>query len=79
VVRYSKAPSIKLPNFVPSENPSTRYLLPKFVDFVEDVTDKNTKTVNDTVSALRATTKNRIIDLMIIGSAETSTKEHDEA
>ena len=34
---YSKAPSIKLPNFI---------------DFVDGVTDRQTKTVNDVVSAL---------------------------
>jgi len=33
----------------PSDNLSTGYLLPNFVDFVESVTDK--KTVNDIVSA----------------------------
>jgi len=37
VVMYSKAPSIKLPNFI---------------DFVDGVTDRQTKTVNDVVSAL---------------------------
>ena len=40
-VAYSKAPSVKLPNFVPlSDNLSTRYLLlTKFVDFGDGVTD----------------------------------------
>ena len=35
---YSKVPSIKLPNFVPFDNTSITYLLPKFVDFVDGVT-----------------------------------------
>ena len=40
VITYSKAPSIKLPNFVST----TRYPLPKTVDFVDGVTDTQKQT-----------------------------------
>jgi len=42
VCQYAKFRSL-------SDNPSTWYLLPEFVDFVDSMTDKNThkKTVND--------------------------------
>jgi len=40
---YSKSPFINVPNFVPFWKPSTRYLLSKFVDFVDGVIDKNSK------------------------------------
>jgi len=53
VMMYSKAPSIKLPNFVPS----MRYLLPKFVNFVNGVANK--LTVNDVVYA--ATNKQMLL------------------
>jgi len=43
VVLYSKAPSIKLPNFIPFWKPSYEiYMLPKFVDFVDGVTGTQT-------------------------------------
>jgi len=38
--------SIKLLNFVPSENHSTRYRQPKFVYFVDGVTDKDANKQN---------------------------------
>jgi len=47
MMTYSKSFSIKLPNFVPfRKSLYRRYLLPKFVDFVDDVTfilTKNSK------------------------------------
>ena len=45
---HRKAQPTNVPNFIPSGNLSTRYLLPNFVDGIESVSDKVTdKTVND--------------------------------
>jgi len=47
MVTYSKASSIKLPNSH-SENPSMRYVLPKFVNSVDGLTNRHPqKMVND--------------------------------
>jgi len=40
---YSRTPVWTCQISSPSENPSTRYLLPNFVDFVDNVIDKNSK------------------------------------
>jgi len=48
---YRNSPSVKLPNFVPSDNPCTIYLLPNFVVFADVEIDK--KTLNGVASALR--------------------------
>ena len=43
VVMYNKATSIKLPNFVPvRQSVYARYLLLKFVDFIDGLTDRQT-------------------------------------
>jgi len=43
----SKALSINLPNLIPLyDNLSTKYLVPNFVDFVESVTFRLTKTIS---------------------------------
>ena len=42
-IMYSRTPVWTCQISSPSENPSTRYLLPNFVDFVDNVIDKNSK------------------------------------
>jgi len=58
--------------FVPSSNPSTRYLLPKFVDFVDGVTDKHTqpKATYKVISAIA----NRLKDHLFYNCALCSTQ-----
>ena len=55
VVTYSKTLLSSCQILTPPDNPSTRYLLPKF-DFVDGVTDTKKQTVNDVVSAYHAVT-----------------------